>query len=151
MGLVCVGAVSDTVGDTGHGGQGHAQHGQEQAVDEQIRSGQFEAPPTTNDPTHQEQALTTHSQNRPGHAAASSRPQAPASRRVHRCRAACAAPATRPASMPSTGGRSLDQPVDHPQHRRLAAAGGAEQNGDIPTPDLKREIANRDRPVWVDL
>ena len=45
----------------------------------------------------------------------------------------------------------LDQAVDHPQRRRLAAAGAAEQHGDLAARHLHREVADGDRPVRVAL
>lgn len=85
-------------------GQRHAQHDQEQAGDEQIRCGQIEDAADDERTEHQEPRVERHSQNRPGHGAASSRPPGPATWPVHRCRDACVPPATGPASMPRTGG-----------------------------------------------
>ena len=40
-------------------------------------------------------------------------------------------------------GRRLDQPVDHLQRRRLAAAGGADEDADLARRDLQREVVDR--------
>jgi len=49
---------------------------------------------------------------------------------------------------PDSTTSGLDHPVDHPQRRRLAAAGRPDKNGDLPGRRLERQLIDGQSAIW---